>query len=397
MPRILIVPYTNSLGHAGRCLEFRKLLDMWDINTTVVGGGEYDSLFGRGVVPSPQVPYQLLGQWLRTYLPLLPFFDGERRELPRDPALSIADENYRLEGLTERWLDILGEHAPDVVVADARPEIYWAARAMGVSLVGMVSFVWTPMFEIMHNLVPSSHLESSKVDYLKAFNCVGANFGLGPVTDCWQPIMGQGKLIPDAHSFVGRFVDPSYLTIGPQVWSGPLGEEEAVLPEFDGEVPLVYITSGTSWFPVFNQVAEMLSILGYQVIFSGGVRSVTQVRVAKKGTLYKCSGVVSGWDIAQRADLVLCHGGSQTLYQAAKAGTFSLVVPQHFDHQRNGLLFAEHGMAKVLPSDYQAGEIVHEVITHLESEQKMNAPLSGKESGCDRESLLSFFEEVRAL
>lgn len=364
MFKLLLASYTNSLGHAGRCLNFLNKMDVDRWQCTVVGGGEYDCLFGCSVLDSWQVPYPLLGNWLKAYLPGLPFFTQEQRRQPSCPSRMIANAQYRLENLTDHWLEILDRHTPDIVIADARPELYWAARIRNIPVIGMMSLIWTPMFVAKFGLKPDNQ-QIADDGLLDSFNRVGTTFCQESITDCWQPIQGVGSLIPDASFFVGDNIDSNYLTIGPQLWRGPDLPVTDLLTRLDTAMPLVYITSGTSNFGIFKDVAELLADKEIQVVLSGGIRGMKECQVDSRGRLHVCSGMVPGFNFARRANLMLCHGGSQTLYQAASAGTFALVLPQHFDHQRNGLLFAAHGMAQVLPPTSSALDVACEVAARL--------------------------------
>lgn len=147
MLKVLIAPYTNSLGHAGRSLELSRLLSQAGTEVIVAGGGEFDFIFPDEVLPTPQVPYALLGDWLRLYLPGLPFFSDTDESVVLEPERTLRDEAFTLPAFAKAWLRILKQQAPDLVVSDARPEIYWAAKALGIPFVGLVSFVWTELFE----------------------------------------------------------------------------------------------------------------------------------------------------------------------------------------------------------------------------------------------------------
>jgi len=393
---ILIAPYTNSLGHAGRCLQFVNCLTKTKANLIIVGGGEYDTIFHQAVIDSPQIPYPLLGDWLRFYLPGLPFFKGQDKNNILDVGKVFKHRTYTLENLTELWMLILERYKPDLIVTDTRPEIYWAAKIMNVPLLGIVSFVWTPFFESMYGLEQGlGRDEGMNERLLYNFNFVGLSYGQEAINNCWEPIFGKGKLIPDLRLFTGDMPE-TYLNIGPQVWDGLEYVGEVLFDDFDNDRPVIYVTSGTSRFDVFRDVAHILSRDGYQVVLSGGVRNIENASIEKKGTLYVCNGIMPGLEITRMSDLVLCHGGSQTLYQAAFSGTFAFVLPQHFDHLRNGLMFTRHKMARLLKPGTLPHDIARQIICQLEANNDMppvHVPFRGDELITD--TLFSFFRKCK--
>lgn len=211
--------------------------------------------------------------------------------------------------------------------------------------------------------------------------------GLKPITSCWEPFFGGRSLLPDSVLFTGK-VPSEFFTLGPQVWPGMSHPVTVLREKLDDCEPLIYITSGTSQFGRFREVARMLSQVGWQVILSGGVRGAKVREVVREGSLYVCAGLMPGSQIAKQADVILCHGGSQTLYQAACAGTFAFVEAQHFDHERNGAMFATHGMAKMLGHDSSTEDIAGEIVNWLKLGARRSVCLPTDEVRV--EGLLSF-------
>jgi hypothetical protein len=349
---VLLACYTDSLGHAGRSSLFARLLARSGVRVEIAGGGQFDPLFQTPVHASPQVPYAMLGDWLGCYLPGLPFvFDGANT-LSEPLHRRLIGEGMDLEALTQRWLKLLDEIRPDVIVADGRPEVYWAAHRLGIPLFGIMSFVWTEHFcERFAYFETDEHAPLHDSRRLEAFNRVGANLGLAPVQDCWAPFRGRAALLPDSLHFVGMRSGAGFLTLGPLVWSGPPSNGLDLSPG-----PFVYATTGTSQFAHIERLARRVAEAGVCVILSGDLRGQgTQASGTIPGlvspNLVRWHGVAPGAALAGAADLVLSHGGSQTLYQAAMSGTFSCVVPYHFDHRRNATMFESFSLALVLPED----------------------------------------------
>jgi hypothetical protein len=315
-------------------------------------------IFDEPVVSSPLVPYARLGTWLRHYLPGLPFFRGEA--LPADAQV---DRDLSLDILTSRWIRLLCENRPDVIVADCRPELFWAAAALRIPLFGVVSYVWSEEGNSRFG-EPGRTTDERETDQtlLHRFNEVGEWRGLRPAVDCWEPFRGQKSLVPDAREFAQSDCDWS-LTLGAQIWDP--GCEGVSLPLILQPLgsPLAYVTSGSSHFDIMEDVAKRLATMGVGVVLSGGARQTTG-SFGRQDRLLSWHGLAPGCQLASAADVVVCHGGSQTLYQAARSGTFAYVIPQHFDHERNGRMFASHGLAAAVSSS-EPKAIANEIVAKL--------------------------------
>lgn len=391
---VLLVPYTESLGHAGRALEFaHSLSKQQEVEIKIAGGGQFDFIFPYKTTTTPQVPYLALGNWLRFYLPCLPFFEnGDTRHLS-DLERTVGDKGLALEVMTERWLAVLTEQTPDLLIVDGRPDVYLAAQVLGIPVFGIVSFVWTEHFAARYGLVSETDGAKNTV-LLHNFNRVGEQFGQPAITDCWQPFHGRGKLVADSITFTGTNLPNGYFSIGPNIWKGMAYCKMGFVDELAGNRPLVYVTSGTSSFSIFYEVAQVLRAKGIQIVLSGGIRETKSPGFRKEGELYICSGIVPGMDLIHRADVVLCHGGAQTLYQAAAADTLAFVLPQHFDHKRNGMMFARHGFARLLSAELTAAEVADEILVYLDGDSAQRSVPHLEMGGVDTDRLFRFFEAL---
>ena len=382
MLNILMVPYTESLGHAGRSLEFAKCLSRNTGSVTIAGGGQFDYIFPFEVIGSPQVPYHSLKNWSLFYLPGLPYFEAFNHHICTDFDRTFGNRLLTLDCLTENWLKILEDQQPDIIIADGRPDVFWAAQILGIPMLGITSVTWTSDFMDNYPKVCFRFPAKNGCDarYLSNFNEVGRRYGRSPVVDCWKPFFGSGRLIPDSILFTCKNLPDDFTVIGPHIWNGGGQCDIGILEKMNNNSPLVYITSGTSVFTYFHEVARILVAEGYQVIFSGGVRDSDDSNIQIRDGIYYCNGLVSGFEIAKKSDLMVCHGGAQTLYQAALAGIYSIVIPQSFEHERNGIMFADKGLASMVYSNLPVAEACKEIIRFLKNPKNINIRLIDEET-----------------
>jgi UDP:flavonoid glycosyltransferase YjiC (YdhE family) len=114
--------------------------------------------------------------------------------------------------------------------------------------------------------------------------------------------------------------------IGPVVWSfGTRPYWWSLLRE---KARTVYVTMGTSGrTDVAQMVAHALARMGWQVLLAtADHRTIASV----KDQVY-VANYLPGMAAARRADLVVCNGGSATVYQALAAGTSVLGIPMNLD------------------------------------------------------------------
>ena len=108
--------------------------------------------------------------------------------------------------------------------------------------------------------------------------------------------------------------------------------------EVDAERPCVLVSFGSTG-PVDAQgvVVAALMALGVQVLVTG-----SEVVSPSQG-LFGARWLPGG-EASARADLVVCHGGSGTVYQALEAGTPVVCLPGHLEQALNGLAAARQGV-----------------------------------------------------
>ena len=345
---VLLVTYTNSLGHAGRSHRLACRLRSLGLRVMVAGGGCFDTIFDNLVLPSPQIAYVDLRPWLEYYLPGLPFFGSDERRRYRENwtgNMANSEPTPSLETLTCYWENFLRQHRPRHIIADGRPEIHWAALSMDIPCIGLGSFVWTDDFR---RAFPGGRWTTcNDADLLARFNAEGVRRRLPLIETPWEPLLGSTGLLADAEELTGP-TSSRFVPLGPLLYEAP---QEGPLPAVDINRPVILVTSGTSSFSVLDHVVTELTDREVQVIAIGGLRHGRDLGLQAEGNLYRYLGMAPFEALLRLADLVVCHGGSQSLYPCAIRGCQALVIPHHFDHEANGRLFERNGHAVCLSPD----------------------------------------------
>ncbi len=108
--------------------------------------------------------------------------------------------------------------------------------------------------------------------------------------------------------------------------------------DLDPGRPCVLVSFGsTGQVDAQGAVVAALTSLGVQVLITGS--EVTSPSQGLYGARW-----LPGAEASARADLVVCHGGSGTVYQALEAGTPVVCLPGHLEQALNGLAAARQGV-----------------------------------------------------
>jgi UDP:flavonoid glycosyltransferase YjiC (YdhE family) len=85
---------------------------------------------------------------------------------------------------------------------------------------------------------------------------------------------------------------------------------------------------------LFQEMFSSFSNTEYQIMVSTGGQIEIEENTLSEN-LY-VEQFLPGEKIMERADIVICHGGSLTVYQAIKAGTPCIVIATHLDQEWAG-------------------------------------------------------------
>lgn len=290
-----------------------------------------------------------------------------------------------LKRYVEEDLRLIKAYAPDVVVGDLRFSLAVSARLAGVRYLAVTNAYWSPFararFEVpVHALTQGRGHTAVKHAFRLAWPLISAyhalpmhrlrkRYGFPSLGLDLRKVFSEGDkaLFADVPSMVPIDRQPApnrYAYLGPVVWSPP-GILPPELTNEDDERPLVYLALGSSGdSALLYGIAEALLALGCRVAVSTGqARAVSLPR-----------GVVSapffpGTDLAARATVVVCNGGSPGTHQALAKGTPVLGIPENLDQMLNMQFVVESGAGLALRADRLSARGVSAMVRRLLDEE----------------------------
>lgn len=358
--RALFIAETATLAHVARPYALARSLDRahWDV--TFACSDNYLGLFPDWPWPretvasiSPQRFIDRLARGRRVYS-----FDELKR---------YAEEDLRL----------LERCQPDVVIGDFRISLSASARVAAVPYVALTNAYWSPY--AIQRRFPVPCLPMTR---LVGLPLTSALFTMArPAAFAWHTIplnrlrhaYGLPGLGPDLrrvytdaditlYADVPELVPTtdlprSHRYIGPVEWAPALPMPE--LPAHDR--PLVYVTMGSSGAGrLLPQIVDALSRFDcHLAIAAAGVRLR---EIPANATV---ADYLPGDRVSERANLVVCNGGSPTSHQALARGVPVLGLPFNLDQHLNMHYVAAYGAGLTLRPETATPSLLRTAVGRL--------------------------------
>jgi UDP:flavonoid glycosyltransferase YjiC (YdhE family) len=339
--RILLVGESVSLAHVGRPLALARALDPERYDVSFACDPRYEGLVRRvpGVrfMPLPSIPSDT-------------FLASVQREVmiyrPED-----------IEAYLTAEAALLRDVRPDMIVSDFRWSMATSAELQGVPLAALANVHWSPYLVREDEAEPSRRGRWSRrlrsgagrglaevrrrtpllptpwraETETMRFNRARAKRGLPPV-DGWFDLVTHGTFTLYAEP-PGLFdvapLPPHHMFLGAILWS-PDAPEPAWWRTWDTTRPVVYVTLGsTGAADRLAAIVRELSTLPATIV----VATAGRARLSGMGPNVNVADYLPGLEMAEHASVVVCNGGSGTVYQAAGQGTPVLGLWSNSDQQ----------------------------------------------------------------
>lgn len=338
--RILCLPYTHTLSHISRPLAIAAELRERGHDIIFAGDSPKDHFIrseGFEVLPTYQVEPDILFNRIR---------DGKLQFVSDD-------ELYKLIAADR---DLYRQVRPDLVLSDGRFSAPLSAGLDGIPQAAVVNVSSTeyralpyiPFFEwLPEKLVKRDSSLGKSLDRFNlalemlvfdnaatVFKKLSRKFGLRRTVTATNCLAGNDlTLLADIPEyFPARNLPADYHYIGPLTWQSPLPPPAWWPPKNDGR-RLVYFTMGTTWMGgSFATLYERLRQEGLTAIIATGGQA--QGLETIEGEVY-VEEFVDGDLVMEACDLVVCHGGNGTIYQALQHGKPIVGIPTIPDQQFN--------------------------------------------------------------
>lgn len=286
-----------------------------------------------------------------------------------------------LERYVEEDLRLIQAYAPDVIVGDLRFSLAVSARLAGVRYLTVTNAYWSPFapvnFEVpVHALTRGWGHSVVKQAFRLAWPLISAyhalpmhrlrkRYGFPSLGLDLRKVFTEGDttLFADVPSMVPIDRPPApnrYAYLGPVVWS-PSGILPPELTSQGDGRPLVYLALGSSGdSALLYGIAEALLALGCGVAVSTGQdRAVSLPRGVVAAPFFP------GAELAARARVVVCNGGSPGTHQALAKGTPVLGIPENLDQMLNMQFVVGSGAGLALRADRLSARGVSSMVRKL--------------------------------
>ncbi len=250
-----------------------------------------------------------------------------------------------LRGYVKQDLHLLADLNPDVVIGDFRLSLSISARTAAVPYLTVTNAHWSP-YARAHFIVPElaitqrfgPRLGQALFTMIRPFvfaqqssalNRVRKEYGLSSIGYSLSKIFSDADetLYADLPDLVPTFDRPqNHHYLGPVLWSPE--ETPAWWSTVPPVRPMAYVSLGTSGRPeLLSSVLGALQCLGIGALVSTAGNPPPEDLPGNTWV----APYLPGLDAAKRADLVICNGGSATVYQAFTAGVPVVGIPANLD------------------------------------------------------------------
>lgn len=331
--KVLIVTEGNWLSHISRSLQIGRALRHQGHLIEFSCTGQFVPLIEKEGF---------------SVLPIYTKDPGKGLARARKSGSSYDDETVRT--YVEAETKLIDERAPDVVVGDFRLPLSISTEICRVPYVSILNGYWTNYYTASHSAPSSMQIVSvlgqSVADLFfpflrrmflkiaaKPFNKERRRRGLAPIKNLFEVMQSNDlNLIVDIPSYTPQYnLPPHFHFVGPIVWEPNLPEPEW-LKKLDRARPIIYFTMGSTGFTDFFNVAlDLFADAEFQVLFTGGGMDLPEDRPAN----FFVEEYAPGLKIMEMSDLVVCHGGNGTIYQALSRGVPIVGIPTMHDQWFN--------------------------------------------------------------
>lgn len=285
-----------------------------------------------------------------------------------------------LRGYVSEDLALIEDIQPDIIVGDFRLSLAVSAPLSGVPYVAITNAYWSPYARTrfpVPDLVLTRRLGvgigQAAFDLVRplAFaihavplNTVRKAYGLRPLGWDMRKVYtwADYTVYVDIPEIVPTCAIPAnHYYLGPVQWSPsvPLPPWWDSLPI---DKPLIYVTFGSSGqSDLLPLVLEALASMGAIVVATTAGR-ISMTRIPENVFV---SDYLPGNEIAARARLVICNGGSPTTHQALSHGVALLGIPGNLDQHLNMEAVRRTGAGSLLRSEQATAVKIREKVSEL--------------------------------
>jgi UDP:flavonoid glycosyltransferase YjiC (YdhE family) len=351
--KILCIPYTHTLSHISRPLLIAK--ELRNRGHEVVFAGESSKIM-------------FIQQEGFTVLPIYePHPDMLFGNIRKGKLKFVSDAE--VEQMIDADIALFKEVKSDIVLTDGRFTAPISTHIAGLKHAAIVNvssteyralpyipfFEWIPQWFIkrdtsLWNMIDVINLKLEMLVFdnvMNIFKKLSKKYGLKKTVTATNCLTGKDiTLLADIPEyFPTRNLPKNYHYIGPLTWKSNIPTPSWWPPKKNNK-PLIYITMGTTGIrDLFHKVYELFKTLEMTAIITTGAQVEDIKTIDEK--IY-VEPFIDG-DIAMKwCDLVVCHGGNGTIYQALQYGKPVIGIPTIPDQKFNMRMVEKLGVGQTL-------------------------------------------------
>jgi MGT family glycosyltransferase len=181
----------------------------------------------------------------------------------------------------------------------------------------------------------------------EVYNQVRTGYGLEPVNHPLELFAGDLTLMCDIPEYcpMNEELPDNYHFVGPITWGNHL-PIPTWIDDIDPDRPTIYLTMGsTGRKEIFQTMIKAFTGTEFQVMMT--LDSIIQEEdLQPLPDNFFVSKWAPGKMLASKADVVVCHGGNGTAYQALEAGKPMVTIPVRRDQNWNARRQVELGVSQ---------------------------------------------------
>jgi UDP:flavonoid glycosyltransferase YjiC (YdhE family) len=261
------------------------------------------------------------------------------------------------------YVKVIEHYEPAAVLGDAVPALKMAAEYTNVFHISLLNTYMSKIYAGERPL-PKAHplhhymkklpgvicemlaAQGQKIAFRKIhkpFRKMRKEYRLSSVKNYFNEQEGELTILCDLPSlFPTSELPESYCITGPMIYDGENDETYINPKQIDPLKKIIYVTMGSTgdW----NKVAFLNDpVFGkYNIVTSGDHLSVIH------GPNVIRFPFITGKGILPKTDLVICHGGNGSIYQALAYGLPVLCLPAHFEQEWNVLSIERVSLGQAL-------------------------------------------------
>ncbi|WP_374362567.1 glycosyltransferase [Pseudoduganella danionis] len=361
--KILFVAEAVTLAHVGRPLALARMLSPVEYELHFACAGGYSQFFPTGSMQYWPLHSISSAQFLGALAAGKPVYDVATLQT------YVAEDRRLLERLR-----------PDAVIGDFRLSLAVSARLLALPYIGLINAYWSPYVAQQYTvpaialarLLPialANRLFRAVRPLAFALHSVPLNqlrrrYRLPTLPYDLRSLYADADqvLYPDvAEMFTTTSLPANHAYLGPVTWSPPTPEPLwwHGLPQ---DLPLVYVTLGSSG------QGELLPLI-LQALASLPIRLMVATAGQAMPDAIPDNAFVAqylpGERAAQRAQLVICNGGSPSTQQALAAGVPVLGIAGNLDQYLNMQGVLAVGAGRCLRSDRLQASALRESVMQM--------------------------------